>query len=46
MIRDVAVVCASFHTLKRGFEKLVAVASPVLQMAGGEGFIFIFLYGK
>ena len=41
MIRDVAIIVA-FHTMKRGFERSVAVASHVLQMAGGEGLIFNF----
>ena len=46
MIRDVAIFCVAFHTMKRGFELSVAVASQVLQMSGGEGFIFNFLFGK
>ena len=46
MIRDAAIFCAAFHTMKRGFELSVAVASQVLQMAGGEGFIFNLLFGK
>ena len=37
---------AWLHTMKRGFEMSVAVASQVLQMSGGEGFIFSFLFGK
>jgi len=32
--------------MKRGFELSVAVASQVLQMSGGESFIFNFLFGK
>ena len=40
MIRDVAIFCVAFHRMKRGFELSVAVASQVLQMARGEGFIF------
>ena len=35
-----------FHTIKRGFELSVAVALQVLQMAGGEGSTFNFLFGK
>ena len=46
MIRDVAIFCVAFHTMKSGFELSVAVASQVLQMSGGEGFIFNFLFGK
>ena len=46
MIRDVAIFCVAFHTMKRGFELSVAVASQVLQMSGGEGFVFNFLFGK
>ena len=46
MTRDVAIFCVAFHTMKRGFELSVAVASQVLQMSGGESFIFNFLFGK
>ncbi|CAN0075198.1 unnamed protein product, partial [Laminaria digitata] len=46
MIRDVAIFCLAFHTMKRGFELSVAVVSQVLQMSEGEGFIFNFLFGK
>ena len=46
MIRDVAIFCLAFHPMKRGFELSVAVASQVLQMSEGEGFIFNFLFGK
>ena len=42
MIRDVAIFCVAFCTMKRGFELSVVVASQVLQMAGGEGLIFNF----
>ena len=41
-----AIFCVFCHTMKRGFELLVAVALQVLQMAGGEGFTFKFLFGK
>ena len=44
MFRDVAIFCVAFHTMKRGFELSVAVASQVLQMSGGEGFISNFLF--
>ena len=37
MIRDVAIFCAVFHTMKRDFELSVAAASQVLPMTGGEG---------
>ena len=40
-----AIFCVVFHTMKRGFELSVAVALQVLQMAGGEGFTFKFLFG-
>ena len=46
MIREVAIICVVFHTIKRGFELSVEVASQVLQMSGGEGFIFKSLFGK
>lgn len=46
IIWDVAVFCTAFHAMKRGIELSVAVASQVLQMAGGEGFVFNFLVGK
>ena len=46
MIRDVATFCVAFHVMKRGFELLVAVASQVLQTAGGEGFVSKFLFAK
>ena len=46
MIRHVAIFCVAFHTMKRGFQLSVAVAAQVLQMAGGEWFIFDFLFGK
>ena len=46
MVRDVAIFCVAFHTMKRGFELSVALASQVLQMSRGEGFIFNFLFGK
>ena len=32
--------------MKRGFELSVAVASQVLQISGGEGFIFNLMFGK
>ena len=35
--RDVASFCVVFHTIKRGFELSVAVASQVLHMTGGKG---------
>ncbi|CAN0189078.1 unnamed protein product, partial [Laminaria digitata] len=46
MIRDVAIFCLAFHSMKRGFELSAAVASQVLQMSEGEEFIFNFLFGK
>ena len=46
MVRDVASFCVAFHTMKRGFELSVALASQGLQMARGEGFIFNFVFGK
>ena len=46
MVRDVAISCVAFHTMKRGFELSVAVAAQVMQMPGGKGFIFNFLFGK
>ena len=46
MIREVVIFCVAFHTMKRGFELSVAVASQMLQMSGGEGLIFNFLFGK
>ena len=41
-----AIFCVVFHTMERGFELSVEVASRVLQMAGGEGFTFNFMFGK
>ena len=41
-----AIFCVVFHTMKRGFELSVAVASRVLQMARDEGFTLNFLFGK
>ena len=41
-----AIFCVFCHTMKRGFELLVAVASQLLQMAGGEGFTFNFVFGN
>ena len=46
MSRDVAIFCLASHPVKRGFELSVTVASQVLQMTGGEGFISNFLFGK
>ena len=46
MIRDVAIFCVAFPRMKRGFELLVAVASQVMQTAGGEGFVSNFLLAK
>ena len=46
MVRDVAIFCVAFHAMKRGFELSVAVASQVLQMSRGEGFIFNLFFGK
>ena len=46
MLRDVAIFCVAFHTMKRGFKLPVAVAAHVMQMSGGEGFFFNFLFGK
>lgn len=46
MSRDIAIFCLAFHTMKRGFELSVAVASQVMQMRDGEGFILNFLFGK
>ena len=46
MVPDVAIVCAAFHTMKRGFELSVAVAAQVMQMSRGEGFFFNFIFGK
>ena len=40
------IVYVAFHTMKRGFELSVAVAAQVMQMSGGEGFIFNFLFEK
>ena len=37
MILDVALLCVFFHTMKRGFELSLAVASQVLHMTRGEG---------
>ena len=46
MVRAVAIFCVAFHSMKRGFELPVAVAAQVMQMFGGEGFIFNSLFGK
>ena len=46
MVRDVMIFCVAFNTMKRGFELSVALASQVLQMSRGEGFIFNFLFSK
>ena len=45
LIRDVVVFCVTFYTGKCGVKVSVAVASQLLQMAGGEGFIFNSLFG-
>lgn len=46
MNQDVAIVCVAFHTITRGFELSVAVASQLLPMTGGDGFISSILFGK
>lgn len=40
MALDVAIVCVTFHTMKRGFNLSGAVVTQVLQMSGVEGFMF------
>lgn len=42
--RDVTISCVAFHTMMRGFELSVAVASPVFQVPGGQG-LSNFLFG-
>lgn len=39
-IRVVTILCVAFHTMKHDFELSVAVASQLLQMTRGEGFVF------
>ncbi|CAN0175671.1 unnamed protein product, partial [Scytosiphon promiscuus] len=46
MVLDVEILCVTFHTMKRGFELSVAVVTQMLQMTGGEGVSFYFLFGK
>ena len=46
MIRDVVIFCVAFHTMVHGLELSVAVASQVLQMTGGEGFISTSYWGR
>lgn len=46
MIWDATKLCVAFHTMKHGFELLVAAASQVLQPMGGEGLIFNIMFRK
>lgn len=44
--RDVALFCAAFHTMRRGFDLPHTLASRVVQLPHGEGLIFNFHFGK
>ena len=46
MIQDVAKFCVAFHTMKRGFELSVAVASQVLLMSTARFSFSIFCSGR
>ena len=46
MVRDVAIFCVAFHTMKRGFELSVAVAAQVSQVSGARGSFSIFTSEK
>ena len=37
IIQNAATFCVVFHTMKRGYELSLTVASQMLQMTGGEG---------